>query len=146
MKDNFTILCSNIKNNNISNIIPINCFSSNENKSTTLFSQGNQVNTINSNLKRDWSKHSIINVYKIDDILRDKNINKVTYITLEINLEEYNTLLGLEQTLKSNNYVRIVAAAWYSEELRIKMINYLESLNFNVYIGICNRLYAIKNI
>jgi len=146
MKDNFTILCNNIKNNNILNIIPINCFSSNKNKSTTLFSKSNQVNTINSNLKRDWSKHSIINVYKIDDILQAKKIYKVTYITLEINLEEYNALLGLEQTLKSNNYIRIVAAAWYSEELRIKMIKYLKSLNFKVYIGVCNRLYAIKNI
>lgn len=146
MKDNFTILCNNIKKTNISNIIPINCFSTNENKETSLFSSGNQVNTINKNLKRNWKNRTTINCYKMDYILNKNNLNNITYITLEINLEEYNALLGLEQTLKSNNYIRIVAGAWYNKELRGKMIKYLKSLDFNVYIGICNRLYAIKNI
>lgn len=63
---------------------------------------------------------------------------------MEINLEEYNTLLGLEQILKNNNNIRIVCAGWYNNELREKIINYLISINFEIYIGISYRIYAIK--
>ena len=142
--DNYNKLCQNININKKTNILPINAFISNENRIETLYSNEEQINTINPLLKRNWNNKYEINVYKMDYLLKQNKIDKITYILLEINLGEYNALLGLKETLINNNYIRIVCAAWYDIDIRDKIISYLESLNFKVYIGIFNRLYALK--
>lgn len=141
---NHTHAIHNIRCNKITNIIPVNAFVSDSNRKTKLFTCGKEINSVSELLKRDWYEEKDIDVLKVDTILENINIEKITYITLEINLEEYNALLGMKKILIKNDYVRIVCAAWYNLEIREKIKKFLLDLNFKVFIGKYDKLYAIK--
>jgi hypothetical protein len=69
-----------------------------------------------------------------------------TYITIELNLSEYDALVGMKKLLQSSNYMRIVVAAWYDEVIRNNIIEFLTDMGFKVFTGHYNRVYATKGL
>lgn len=145
-KTNFEILKKNISENNISNIIPINKGIWNTKGNLTFFQESNQRNSLVDDLLENVEKQNSIEVDTVDNILSDLNIDHVDFISMEINAAEVNGLKGMKKTLSKNN-IRLVCAGWYEFEGRPEWVSIkeiLEEYGFSVYVGVQNRVFAIK--
>jgi len=145
-KINLEILKKNIHSNNIKNVIPINKGIWNKKGSLTLFKELNQRNSLVEGLLENIESKDEIEVDTVDNILSELKMVRTDFITMEINAAEINGLKGMQKTLSKNN-IRLVSAGWYDFEgkpawMKIKEI--LTKQGFSVYIGVQNRVFAIK--
>jgi len=151
---NFELLQKNLEVNKIKNVIPLNLGVYSKPGFMKLYSRGksqgqkNTGNTLNPKCFEP-EKHITVQVETIDNILVYNCIKKVDYIILEINLGEYDAIVGMESTIMKNETMRIVSAGWYEDDgvLACKRIeDHLKPRGFKVYTGIKNRVYAIKGM
>ena len=66
---------------------------------------------------------------------------------MEINGAEIEALQGMEKIL-SQNKLRIIAAGWYEHNNELsfkKLVSILEKNHFKVFVGVQNRVYALKD-
>jgi len=145
-KINFEILKKNIHSNNIKNVIPINKGIWNKKGTLTLFKELNQRNSLVEGLLENIESKDEIEVDTVDNILSELKMDRIDFITMEINAAEINGLKGMQKTLSKNN-IRLVSAGWYDFEGKPAWITIKEILSkqgFSVYIGVQNRVFAIK--
>lgn len=145
-KSNFKFLSKNIQDNNIKNVLTVNTAISNTQGKAKFYKEHNQRNSIDQNLLDNVEEIEEIECNSVDNILQQMNIQHVDFITMEINAAEVDALRGMSSTLKQKN-LRLVSAGWYDFEGKpewISMKNILENLGYSVYIGVQNRVFAIK--
>ena len=106
----FNYLTENIRKNNLDNkIIPINCGV--EDREEVM----------------DF-KTAKLNLTTIDNIVKNKNINKVSLIKMDIEGYELKALKGAKETIKKHKPILIVLAYHKREDI-LKIPNYLKKLN-----------------
>ena len=146
-KDNFEVLCKNLKCNGIKNVLPINVGIWSKKDIIKVYDNDRQAKTLRKRLKQ-YNKSYLVDVNSIDNILSENNIKKVDYAFLEINLAEIDALMGMDQIISNSDNLRIVSAGWYKYGNGImaykKIKEFLENKNFKVYIGNKKRVYAKK--
>jgi FkbM family methyltransferase len=148
-KYNFWMTKRNVEKN-CDNVILINKAVGKEKGKQKFYSREKEIGQGKSFFKESL-KNKIKNSYEvevdtIDNILNDLNlIRDITFVSLEINLAEIDALLGMSKTLE--NKMRLLIAGWYDYKGRPASFTIKEILNkhgFSVYIGVKNRVYAIK--
>ena len=145
-KPNFEILKKNIEINKISNVLIVNKGIWNKKGTSLLYKEENQRTSLVKDLLKKSKNEVEIEVDTIDNILLENKVEKVDFITMEINAAEIEALKGMKNTL-SKNGIRLIAAGWYDyhEQPAWKLIKkILEDYDFKVYVGKQNRIYAIK--
>jgi len=145
-KINYKILEKNIVKNNIKNVEIVNKGIWNSKGKLSLFKESNQRNSLVKDLLNNIESKEEIEVDTVDNILRDLNIKKIDFVTMEINAAEIKALQGMNEVLSQKN-IRIIAAGWYQYEGKqvwIKIKEILEEFGFTVYIGVQNRIFAFK--
>ena len=145
-KKNFQILKKNIDMNNISNVVTVNKGVWNESGKGTLYKIKNQGNSLVPEFLKNNSKDEI-DIYTLDNILISNNLDSVDLISMEINGAEIEALQGMEKIL-SQNKLRIIAAGWYEHNNELsfkKLVSILEKNHFKVFVGVQNRVYALKD-
>ena len=145
-KKNFQILKKNIEMNKISNVITINKGVWNESGKGTLYKIKNQGNSLVPEFLKNNSKDEI-DIDTLDNIMISNNLDSVDLISMEINGAEIEALQGMTKIL-SQNKLRIIAAGWYEHDNELsfkKLVSILEKNNFKVFVGVQNRVYALKD-
>jgi len=145
-KPNFEILKKNIEINKISNVLIVNKGIWNKKGTSLLYKEENQRTSLVKDLLKKSKNEVEIEVDTIDNILLENKVEKVDFISMEINAAEIEALKGMKNTL-SKNGIRLIAAGWYDyhEQPAWKLIKkILEDYDFKVYVGKQNRIYAIK--
>jgi len=106
----FNYLTENIRKNNLDNkIIPINC------------GVGDREEVVD-------FKTAKLNLTTIDNIVKNKNINKVSLIKMDVEGYELKALKGAKETIKKHKPILIVSAYHKREDI-LKIPNYLKKLN-----------------
>jgi FkbM family methyltransferase len=146
---NFNMVEKNIQANAIDNVILINKAVGKEEGKALFYSRKGEIGEAKSlykqpikNIKQSYE----VDVDTVDNILNGTGIEKVNFITMEINLGEIDALYGMSGIL-SNDNMRLIAAGWYNYKGRPACFTIKEILTehgFSVYIGVKNRIYAIK--
>jgi len=145
-KENYNFLQKNISSNNINNVKTINKGIWSTTGKSLLHKEKDQRTSLVSDLLKNKSSHEEINIDTVDHILNELKIDKVDFITLEINAAEVEALMGMTKTL-SNKSIRLVSAGWYNykgEPAWKRLKDILEKYDFEVFIGVQNRVFAIK--
>lgn len=145
-KINYKILEKNIKNNKLTNVKILNKGIWNSKGELSLYKESNQRNSLVEELLDNVENSEKIEVDSIDNILKKFEIKQVDFVTMEINAAEIEALKGMGNVLSQDN-VRIIAAGWYEYNGKPawkEMKKILEKNGFTVYIGVQNRVYALK--
>ncbi len=145
-KENYNILQKNILSNNINNVKTINKGIWSKTGKSFLHKEKDQRTSLVSNLLKNKGSHEEINIDSVDHILTELKIDKVDFITMEINAAEVEALKGMTKTM-SNKNIRIVSAGWYNYNgipAWKSLKDILEKYDFQVFIGVQNRVFAIK--
>ena len=144
-RKNFQILNKNIQMNNISNVITVNKGIWSKSGNGMLYKIKNQGNSLVPEFLKNNDQDQI-EIDTLDNILASYNINKIDFISMEINGAEIEALLGMEKIL-SQSRLRIVAAGLYeyNNELSFhKIVNILQKNNFKTFVGVQNRVFSLK--
>jgi FkbM family methyltransferase len=144
--NNFEVVKKNLAVNGCSNVTPINACIWNEETELNFYSVSAQGKSVVKGLLRKPAI-SKIKTTTVDRILEQQNISEVDLVTMEINLAEVEALRGMTALLNNTKKMRIVAAGWYSYKHKLAcewMKEILEDQNFKVYVGVKNRVYAVK--
>ena len=100
-KDSYKLLCKNISDNNIDNIIPINKSLGNVNGERTLYLSGNNVQGITSKANiRPYDNELKVEEITVDKFVEENNLD-VGYITIDVEGAERDLLNGAINTIKS---------------------------------------------
>lgn len=145
-KINYKILEKNVLKNNFKNIKIVNKGIWNSKGKLSLFKESNQRNSLVKDLLNNVESDEMIEVDTVDNILKDLEIERVDFVTMEINAAEIEALQGMKKVLSQKN-IRIIAAGWYEyegKEAWRKMKEILEGFGFTVYLGVQNRIFAYK--
>lgn len=145
-KVNYEILKKNIQSNNISNVITINKGIWSKEGKGTLYKIKNQANSLVPKLLKN-SSQSEIEIDTIDNILSSCGLDKVDFVSMEINGAEKEALLGMSNTLLQKK-LRLVAAGWYEYNSKLShhhIVDILQKNNFKTFVGVQNRVYALKD-
>lgn len=143
---NYKILNQNILANNIENVLTINKGIWSKKGSMQLFKEKNQRNSLVVDLLESPDSNEKIDIDTVDNILSENQIMDIDFVTMEINAAEVEGLKGMKNTLEKK-YLRIIAAGWYNYEGKPEwqlMKTMLENNGFQVFIGVQNRVFAIK--
>jgi len=145
-KKNYEILRKNILANKITNVITVNKGVWYKEGRSILYQEKDQRTSLINNLLKNKKSEEPIDVDSIDNILFNLKIEKVDFITMEINGAEVEALKGMKRTI-SKRSIRLVSAGWYDYQGKpscISLKKILEENGFQVHIGIQNRVFAIK--
>lgn len=141
---NFQVVKKNLVTNNCTNVIPINACIWSEETELDFYSVSTQGKSLVKGLLRKPTI-SKIQTITVDKLLEQMDI-EVNLVTLEINLAEIEALRGMTNLL-NNTKMRVIGAGWYNYKHKLAwkgMKEILENHGFKVYVGIKNRVYAIK--
>jgi len=130
-KRNFEILKTNVKLNNLNNIILINsaCFSKNGQKKFFLDEIGTEASSFYQE-KMQGSKTIMVQTKKLDNILNESNIKQVDLIKIDVEGAEADVLKGAINTLKKY-HPRIIFEAWNENYLK-KCKNILDKFGYDI--------------
>ncbi len=140
----FKVLKKNIKINNIRNalLIPQGAFSKNEHKKLFL----NELNSGRASIKEESSTPIIIEVKRLDYILKEKKIDPqdISFIKIDVEGAELEVLKGAKEILKRGKPI-IVFEAWNTTAFnRVK--RFLEDFKYNRFIRLDKYNYVgIRN-
>ena len=96
---NYKILEKNITNNNLKNVKIINKGIWNSKGELSLFKESNQRNSLVEDLLNNIESKEKIEVDTVDNILKDLEIDRVDFVTMEINAAEIEALQGMNKVL-----------------------------------------------
>lgn len=100
-EETFNLLCKNIKDNNITNIIPIQKSLGNTNGDRTLYLSGNNAQGITSDEDlRDYDEKITVQETTIDTFVGENNLD-VGFITIDVEGAELDLLNGAINTIKT---------------------------------------------
>lgn len=145
---NYKVLKRNMENNNIKNVIPVNASIWGAEEEKTMYIAGGAGSQRRSLTQGLVPAHQTqrVQTRTVDSLLEEYDIKNVDFVTMEINLAEYPALSGMQRILEQETF-RIVSAGWYSLEGQpagYLMKEKLESCGATVFLGVKNRVYAIK--
>lgn len=108
-KESFEILEKNIKDNDISNIIPVNKSLGNINGERTLFLSGSNVQGITSDENmRSYDKKLTVQETTVDKFVEENKLN-VGFITIDVEGAEMDLLEGAVNTIKTQKPILYIS-------------------------------------
>lgn len=106
---NFEILKANIELNNLSNVAPLNVACWNRNEKLKLYlAQRTGDHSVKNPLSMDFVE---VNGLKLDDILKELQIEHIDFIKVDAEGADGEVLEGAEETIAKNPYLKIVFEA-----------------------------------
>jgi len=114
----YDYLCKNIKLNNFEDrIIPLKCAISNKKGKTTFFiAEGRSE--INS-MRDEWGKKIDVDTNTIDELVKEKKIEKIYLIQMDIQGAEYEAIQGAENSIKNGIINKFVIETHGSKNFKI---------------------------
>lgn len=128
-KRNIDLLRKNVELNKLDNVIIIEkgTFSKKENKILYIDNIGTGGHTL---LKKDGARQEIISVDKLDNILRELNVNHVNLIKMDVMGVEFETFEGAKETLK-RDHPKIIFELLHKED-RDRVYKFLSQYNYKI--------------
>ncbi len=101
---NLKVLYKNIELNKIDDCLVLPMASYSKNSIKPIFGHGVTASLfLNWDNTEKFDNKDFIQTFKIDDLIREKDLEKKTFILMDIENSEYETLLGSLKTLKNKN-------------------------------------------
>ncbi|MEM2218488.1 MAG: FkbM family methyltransferase [Thermofilaceae archaeon] len=126
--ENYKLLVSNIRLNNLENIIALNIAAWNKNSKLPLFvGDSSATHTLIS--RRGKGKCIWVKAKRLDDVLRELNVNKVSLVKIDVEGAEMEVLEGLYDTLRHHRS-RLIIEVWRNN--MDKILSFLKNLNYLV--------------
>ena len=144
--ENYAILCKNVEANRLANVTTVNRGIWSAAGRSVFYTEGQQRNSLVSDLLKRGEPGTIIETDTVDNILAAHDAQEADFIPMEINAAEIEALRGMPRTLANPN-LRLVAAGWYDYQGRPGwqwMKEILADAGFEVHVGVQNRVYALK--
>lgn len=149
---NLALLNLNVRRNNANNIIVVNKAVADLTGEKTLCVGGNTVNSLNGGVLNNLGYKKLekvdVKTTTIDDSLKEFSMEKVNIVNLTINGGEYDALIGMENTIRKSDYIKITLAGWYSLPNGQRVCDlaeeFLKSLGCVVVKGKLGRVLAWK--
>lgn len=138
--ENFGILKDNITLNNLKNTIALNLAAFRENCEITLYKNISPNTGINSIYLRDQAQTITVKAMKLDDILANLGIDRVSLIKIDVEGAELDVLLGAKSVLENTKMV-ICETIWGMESEKSKDL--LTKIGFRIE-DLGNNIVAIK--
>lgn len=140
---NFDILCRNLDENQIKNVIPIHRGAWDSPGKIFLFDDGARYKSfINRRVNSKSGQEELVD--KIDNLIKksDESLFHIDVIVSDINGAEFRAVDGMEKLLKEQNPRLFLST--YTQENAKNMKNKLDDIGYHSIIGCATRVYAWK--
>lgn len=126
----FKILKKNIKLNRLNNVIPFQIALGEKEKKSNFYIDENEGKDGLSSLIKKTKKRVIVQVRKLDNVLKELKIRKVDLIKIDVEGAEAEVLKGAVKTLKKS-HPKIIFEVWNEEYLK-KCKRILKKFNYKI--------------
>ena len=124
-RDNFNLLLKNMEINGLTNCIPLNLAAYYTDTKINLY---RGVTPAQHSVKENFGRGSqMVQARALDNVLKEKGIEKLDLVKVDVEGAEYEVLKGLEKTLINKNPVLVIEIMKRDER---KIIEYLEKLGY----------------
>jgi len=133
---NFSLLCKNIRDNKLTNVIPLRiALSDKDNHEQLAISSSPAGHSIMSNSNRKM----IVKARKLDSLLKELNIKKINLLKIDVEDAELKVLKGGKNTLKKGT--RLIVESFQPDIVQ----KYLKSLDYEIKNIDNSNFFACKN-
>jgi len=141
---NFKALTTNVRINDVSNVTLLNAACWNKNEKIKLYLTGQSEHTGGHSIKNPVSADFVeVSAMKLDDILKDLQIDHVDFIKIDAEGADGEVLEGAEETLAKNPHLKIIFEAAGRSDLT-KCEEILTRHGFAIVSTITDNYYARK--
>jgi len=113
---NFSILQKNIMLNKLKNVIPLNIACWDKDTTVKLYESTSYAKHFIGNVSD--KKHVLIQAKKLDDILKNLDMQTVELIKIDVEGAEGHVLRGAQTTLATNKHLKILFETWNPQKLK----------------------------
>jgi FkbM family methyltransferase len=113
--ENFSTLQKNIATNHLTNVVAIHRAVWQHNATVDLHQDQRQANSVISHIV-DANRTSRVRATSLDALLNDLDVDSVDLVSLTINGAEVEAVLGMQETIRKQESIRLTIAGWYQRE------------------------------
>ncbi len=124
VQDSYNLLVENLKRNHVKNIEAVKLGLFSENKGAIISNGASGASLLATNTTNKGQK---IQLVKLDDFVKEKNLNKVDFIKMDIEGAELDALKGGEETIKKYK-PKLAICVYHKGRDMIDIPQYLKSL------------------
>jgi len=140
---NFEILKTNVQLNNLSNVTLLNVACWNKNEKLRLYlAQSTGDHSVKNAVSMDFVE---VSAFKLDDILKDLQIDRVDFIKVDAEGADGEVLEGAEETIAKNPHLKIIFEAANRDNLA-KCQEVLGKYGFTIVPIVKDKYYAGKSV